>query len=102
VFSIYLKFFQKCVAFFIFLCFNRDMEATATTATQTEEVTMSTATFTHGSYAEAQKALKANKRIGSSASVTWDAGDGFTGVGYYCPRRNRIIVCAEQDGFKIF
>jgi hypothetical protein len=78
------------------------MEATATTATQTEEVTMSTATFTHGSYAEAQKALKANKRIGSSASVTWDAGDGFTGVGYYCPRRNRIIVCAEQDGFKIF
>ena len=69
----------------------------------TEEVTMSQSiTFTHASYAEAQKALKANKRSGSSAQVTWDAGDGWKGVGYYCPRRNRIIVCAEQDGFKIF
>ena len=78
-----------------------DMEFTQST-NPTEEVTMSQSiTFTHASYAEAQKALKANKRTGSTASVTWDAGDGWKGVGYYCPRRNRIIQVAEKNGFTL-
>jgi hypothetical protein len=68
----------------------------------TEEVTMSQSiAFTHASYAEAQKALAANKRSGSSVRVTWDAGDGWTGAGYFCPRRQRIITTAEKDGFVI-
>jgi hypothetical protein len=75
------------------------MAATATT-NPTEEVTMSQSiTFTHASYAEAQAALAANQRSGDGARVTWDAGDGWTGAGYYCSRRRRIITTAEKDGF---
>ena len=57
------------------------------------------ATFTHPTYAAAQAALAANKRSRSSERVTWDAGDGWTGAGYYCPRRRRVITTAEKDGF---
>jgi len=59
-------------------------------------------TFTHSSYDEAQKALQANKRIGSSMLVTWDAGDGWTGEGYFCSQRNRIVTAAvNSSGFKV-
>ena len=76
--------------------------STNTNTNPTEEVTMSQSiTFTHASYAEAQKALKANKRTGSTVSVTWDAGDGWKGVGYFCPRRNRIIQAVEKNGFRL-
>ena len=78
-----------------------DMEFTQST-NPTEEVTMSQSiTFTHASYAEAQKALKANKRTGNTAIVTWDAGDGWKGVGYYCSRRNRLIQAIEKNGFRL-
>lgn len=48
--------------------------------------------FTHDSYESAQVALRANKRRGVSTLVTWDAGDGWRGEGYYCPRRDRVII----------
>ena len=75
--------------------------ATAQTTTGRKagkEATMAT-TFTHPTYAAAQAALAANKRSGNGERVTWDAGDGWTGAGYWCARRKRIITTAEKDGF---
>lgn len=48
--------------------------------------------FTHSSYDEGRKQLARNKRAKDSTLVTWDAGDGWRGEGYYCPRRNRIVI----------
>jgi len=48
--------------------------------------------FTHSSYAEGMRQLARNKRAKDSTLVTWDAGDGWRGEGYYCPRRNRVVI----------
>ena len=48
--------------------------------------------FTHDSYESAQRALRANKRGNVSTLVTWDAGGGWRGEGYYCSSRNRIVI----------
>lgn len=57
--------------------------------------------FTHDSYTSAQAQLKRNKRNNDSSLVTWDAGDGWTGEGYYCTWRKRIINHARKNGFTL-
>ena len=53
-------------------------------------------------YTEAMEELKRNKRNNSSTLVLWDAGDGFTGEGYWCPQRKRIITMVRTtDGITI-
>lgn len=42
-------------------------------------------------YAEAQTILKRHKRTKNEEVVTWDAGDGWTAVSYYCSQRKRVI-----------
>lgn len=50
-------------------------------------------TFTHSTYADAMKQLRQYQRTNAAnLVVTWDAGDGFTGRGYYCDWRKRIIT----------
>lgn len=49
-------------------------------------------TSTPNSYASAKKQLESNKRLNISNLVTWDAGDGFVGRGYWCSTRQRIIT----------
>jgi hypothetical protein len=48
--------------------------------------------FTHSSYAEGMRQLARNERAKDSTLVTWDAGEGWRGEGYYCPRRGRIFT----------
>ena len=55
-----------------------------------------TEVFSHESYSAAMAALRANKRARCEHLVTWDAGDGWRGEGYYCSRRNRIVTCARS------
>jgi hypothetical protein len=52
--------------------------------------------FTHGSYADGYRQLEINRRVGDSTLVTWDAGDGWRGEGYYCPRRRRVILATRS------
>jgi hypothetical protein len=44
------------------------------------------------SYSEAQRLMRANP----GRSVSWDAGDGWTSLGYYCTRRRRCIVSSSN------
>jgi hypothetical protein len=54
-------------------------------------------------YTSAQTQLAANKRNNNSALVTWNAGDGFTGNGYWCAQRKRIITSViTSSGHQIF
>ena len=46
--------------------------------------------FTHPSYAAAIAAVK--KAKASAGTVTWDAGDGFTGRAYWCTWRKRLVT----------
>ena len=49
--------------------------------------------------------LRKNRRAKCESLVTWDAGDGWRGEGYYCARRNRIVMCArriDNPGIAIF
>jgi hypothetical protein len=60
--------------------------------------TMNTTT----TYTEAQAILKRNKRNKCEHVVTWDAGDGWKGRGYYSIRMNRIITVAiSPTGFEV-
>jgi len=60
-------------------------------------------TNTLQSYKSAQSQLAANKRNNSSALVTWNAGDGFIGNGYWCAQRKRIITSViTSSGHQIF
>ena len=52
--------------------------------------------FSHESYDAAMAALRVNKRARCEHLVTWDAGDGWRGEGFYCSRRNRIVTCARS------
>jgi hypothetical protein len=59
-------------------------------------------TYTHASYNEAMRQLQRNKRTNDQSLLTWDAGDGWTGKGYWCPRRGRIIVkTVSASGFEV-
>ena len=58
--------------------------------------------ITHTSYSEAMKALEAYKAQKNSILVTWDAGNGWTGKGYWCNRRRRIITSVAQGGHELF
>jgi hypothetical protein len=61
---------------------------------------MSQTTFTHPSYQAAIKDLKARKE--KAGLATWDAGEGNTGEGYWCTRRNRqIVTLITKEGFRI-
>lgn len=48
------------------------------------------AAFTHTTYASAIAAVKKSKA--TAGTVTWDAGDGFTGRAYWCDWRKRVVV----------
>lgn len=57
---------------------------------------------THPTYEAAQKALKEYKRQGRTTSVSWAIGGGWTGRGYFCPRRGRIItVAVNAEGVEV-
>ena len=50
-------------------------------------------------YTTAMVELKRNARARITNLVTWDAGDGFIGRGYFCDQRNRIITeCITPTG----
>lgn len=46
--------------------------------------------LTHTSYAAAIADL--GKKREKAGVCRWDAGDGYTSEGYYCPRRKRAVV----------
>lgn len=41
------------------------------------------------SYTTAMSTLKARK--GDAGTLTWDAGEGWKGEAFWCPRRRRIV-----------
>lgn len=45
--------------------------------------------FTHTSYSAAIAAVKKSKA--AAGTVTWDAGEGFTGRAYWCAWRKRVV-----------
>lgn len=53
-------------------------------------------------YTEAMNELKRNKRNNCEHLVRWNAGEGFTGEGHWCARRQRIITYViTNDGHVI-
>jgi hypothetical protein len=53
-------------------------------------------------YNSAMIVLKRNARKGITDLLTWDAGEGFVGRGYYCADRKRIVTdCVTPSGIVI-
>lgn len=51
-----------------------------------------TKTFTHNSYNAAVADLK--RRKASAGVATWEGREGWSSEGYWCPRRNRMVITA--------
>jgi hypothetical protein len=52
--------------------------------------------FTHDSYDSAMRQIAENRRANVETLVTWDAGDGWRGEGYWCSRRRRLVIGARS------
>lgn len=53
-------------------------------------------------YQEAQTILKKLKRQSSNEVVTWDAGDGWTALAYYCTFRKRVFSkTVNAEGYEV-
>lgn len=64
-------------------------------------MTTTKAALTHTSYAAAMADLKARK--GAAGVALWDAGNGWLGEGYWCPKRRRVVQCGiNPAGMRIW